>query len=257
MKRLVTALALAAVFATAACSSSTSGGGEGTGSALMSNSVSAPASTPPVSTAPVSAPASSAVSSPAAPVSSAPAGGGGLSQQEAQDALVTVTDVGGGFTQTTSDDSSDPLPCTPNDPPLDKQSPPAAKAQADFANSAGSALVSEEITTYADEATTESVLAAGEKGFDCPSATITTDTGKLKVTIGAATDLTSAVNVKVDKCEGWSITAQGVNLIVIVARLGQQIVAMTFTAASSVDTSTLPDSRTLTEVALKKVVAAL
>jgi hypothetical protein len=135
--------------------------------------------------------------------------------------------------------------------------PPSAKAQADFANAAGSALVSEEITVYADEAATKTVLAAGEKGFACKSATLTTDNGKLPVTIAGPTDLTTSVNVPVDKCEGWQISAQTANVVVIVARIGRQIIAMTFTAAASVDASTLPDSRTLTEAALKKVQAAL
>jgi hypothetical protein len=248
MNRLVAAVAgvavlFAALFA-AGCSSSTSGGGEGA------------ASTPPVST-PVSTPASTPVSSAVPSASESAVGTAGLSQQAAQDALIVAVDVGTGFKQTTSSDSSDPLPCTPEDPPLDQQFAPTAKALVDFANTAGSALVSEEITTYADAATAQTALAAGENGFACKSATIATDNGKIAVTISDPTDLTSSISVTVDKCEGWQISAQTANLVVIVARMGPQIVAMTFTAAPTVNPATLPDSRAITGAALKKVAAAL
>lgn len=241
------AVAATAVLGIAGCSSSTGGGGRGTGAAT----------TPPVSTPATSAPpASSPAVSASAPASSAAASGGVLSQQAAQEALLVATDVGAGFTKATSDDSSDPLPCTPNDPPLTTQFPPSTKAQVDFGNAAGSALVSEEITSYADEATALKALAGGEKGFSCPSATLGTGSNKLAVTITGPTDLTSSVNVTVDKCEGWQFKSTTVNLAVIVGRVGQQLVALTFTASTSVDTNTLPDSQTITEAALKKVLAA-
>ena len=41
--------------------------------------------------------------------------------------------------------------------------------------------------------------------------------------------------------------------MLIVARIGPQIVALTFTAASSVNKKTLPDTAAVTEKALSKV----
>jgi hypothetical protein len=241
-------VAATAVLGIAGCSSSTGGGGKGTGPASTP-----PASTPATSAAPVSSPAVSA----SAPASSGAASGGVLSQQAAQGALIVATDVGTGFAQATSDDSSDPLPCTPNDPPLDTQVPASTKAQVDFGNAAGSALVSEEITSYADEATAVKALAGGEKGFACKTATIGTGGNKMAFTLAGPTDLTTQVSTKVDKCEGWQLKSKTVNLVVIVSRIGQQIAALTFTASASIDPATLPSSQAVTEAALKKVAAAL
>ena len=161
--------------------------------------------------------------------------------------------MGGGFAQTTSDAGSDPLPCTPNDPPLDKAVPPNVKAQVDFQNSAGSALLSEEIDGYPDAATALRVLAAGEKGLACKSATIKTGGQTFHVRLQGPTDLTSSLNVAVDKCEGWQVKASSVEVVLIVARIGPQIVALTFTAAASVDKKTLPDTAAVTEKALRKI----
>jgi hypothetical protein len=237
MRKTFAALAIAALLGLAACSSS--GGG--------------PTNAP---TEPVSNPVATSPAGPSTSASSK-AAADGLSQEAAQDALLVGTDVGGGFAQTTSDASTSPLPCTPNDPPLDQLVPPKVKAQTDFQNSAGSALLSEEIDGYADEATAERVLAAGEKGLACKTATIKTGGQTLRVRLQGPTDLTSSVKVAVDKCEGWQVKASSVDVVLIVARVGPQIVALTFTVAASVDKSTLPSTATVTEKALSKVKEAV
>ncbi len=221
----------------AACSGSS--GGTGGGSATPTAPSTAPTVAP---TACCSASSSSA---------------GGLTQQSAQDALLIEADIGGGFAQTTSDATTSPLPCTPNDPPLDQLVPPKVKAQTDFQNSAGSALVSEEIDGYADVATAQRVLAAGEKGLACKTAKIKTGGQTLHVRLQGPVDLASSLKVSVDKCEGWQVKAPSVGVVLIVARIGPQIVALTFTAATSVDKSTLPNTSTVTEKALSKVKEAL
>jgi hypothetical protein len=232
MRTTFVALAMAALLGAAACSSS-SGGAGGT------DTPTAPSTAP---TPCCSAPSSSA---------------GGLTQEAAQDALLVGTDIGGGFAQTTSDADTSPLPCTPNDPPLDKLVPPKVKAQTDFQNSAGSALLSEEIDGYADEATAERVLAAGEKGLACKTATIKTGGQTLQVRLQGPTDLTSSLKVAVDKCEGWQVKASTVDVVLIVARIGPQIVALTFTAATSLDKTTLPSTADVSEKALSKVEEAM
>jgi hypothetical protein len=237
MRKTFAALAIAAMLGLAACSSS---GGP-------TNASSEPASP-------------SANSTPSASSSTPPstaAAADGLTQEAAQDALLVGTDIGGGFAQTTSDASTSPLPCTPNDPPLDKLVPPKVKAQTDFQNSAGSALLSEEIDGYADEATAERVLAAGEKGLACKTATIKTGGQTLRVRLQGPTDLTSSLKVTVDKCEGWQVKASSVDVVLIVARVGPQIVALTFTVATSVDKKTLPSTVAVSEKALSKVKEAV
>ena len=180
----------------------------------------------------------------------------GLTQEAAQDALLVGTDVGGGFAQTTSDAGTSPLPCTPNDPPLDQLVPPKVKAQTDFQNRRDRAAQRRD-HGYADEATAERVLAAGEKGLACKTATIKTGGQTLRVTMQGPTDLTSSLKVAVDKCEGWQIKASTVEVVLIVARVGPQIVALTFTAATSVDKSTLPSTADVSEKALTKVKEAM
>jgi hypothetical protein len=233
MGKTFAAFAMAALLGVAACSSS-GGGATAPPSAAVSKS---PTTAPPDTS-------SSSTNSHAA---------GGLTQETAQDALLIATDIGAGFAQTTSDAATSPLPCTPNDPPLDKLVPPKVKAQSDFQNTAGSALLSEEIDGYADDATALRVLAAGEKGLACQRATIKTGGQNLAVRLTGPTDLTSSLKVAVDKCEGWQVKASSVEVVLIVARIGPQIVALTFTAATSVDKSTLPSTAAVTEKALSKV----
>jgi hypothetical protein len=171
--------------------------------------------------------------------------------------LLVASDVGGDFSQTSASPASSPLPCQPNDPPLDERIPPSIKAETEFENAAGSAALSEEIDGYADTATAQRVLTEGAKGLSCKTGTIKTSNGTVKVQLNGPVDLTSDLDTKVDKAEGWQLTAGNVNLVLIVSVIGQQIVAMEFSAAKSVDPKTLPDTKAVTEKALAKVKAAL
>lgn len=231
-------LALLAVGAVAACSSTSSGHpttapSSPTGSSASTGSV------------PTGFPSSS--SSSAAPTS------GGLTEAQAQAALLTATEVGGGFAQTQSSDSDDPLPCTPTDPPLSQQFPPAVKVQADFGGASGNALFSEEIETFADADTVAQVIAAGEQGLACGTATV----GGAQVKIDGPTELTSQISVPVDKAEAWSLTSSALNASLVIAQIGPQLAVFSFGAAPSVDTTKLPDPPTLITTGLRKINAGL
>jgi hypothetical protein len=216
----------AALVATAACSTSTSGGGHGSG---------APSS------------AASATRSTAS---------GGLTQQQAQSALLAASDIGSDFVANDhSSTQSSPLPCEPAKPPLDQRYAPTTKAEADFALPSGKAEVDEEIVVYADEATAARALSAGEQGLSCHTATLGSGGNAIRVSIGGPKDVSGQLGpgVKVDKCEGWLVTATGISAVLVVARIGPQLVVLSFTADTSVDTSTLPNSQDVIKKAIQKV----
>lgn len=185
-----------------------------------------------------------------------PSSSGVLSAAQARRALLTPADVGSGFRAHTLKNGSTPFPCTPNDPPLDKQFPPAVDVHGAFLNASAPAEVTEQIEGYADTGTTESALAAGEKGLGCTTGTVTINGASQRVRISGPTDLTSALAAKVDKAEGWQLKLKGVAETIVVSRIGPQLVVLEFTATAKTDQSKLPDAKKVTETALSKVIAA-
>lgn len=247
---ILAAGALAALALTA-CSSSTAGTGSG-------SSVPPPSPVPSTSVSSTSGPSRSG-SSPSTSASSPPSSGGaagGLSAAQARGALISASDVGSRFAAQRPDTSTSPFPCTPNDPPLNKQVPPSFDVRTAFLNQAQRAEVTEEIAGYADEATTAAALAAGEKGLDCSSGTITSGSGSQRVQISGPTDVTSALKAKVDKAEIWQLEVRGAEEAILVSKVGPQLVVLEFTAASSADQSKLPSTQKIAETALSKVLAA-
>lgn len=235
MRIVAASVALLAAATLAACSSTSNG-----------TPTTAPSSrTTPSSSGPTGFPSSTS--------SSVPSSTGGLTQAQASAALLTAAEVGGGFAQTQTNDSDTPLPCTPNDPPLSKQFPPVVNVQADFEGAGGNAVVSEQIETFADASAVAEVIAAGEQGLACGTATL----GGAQVTIDGPTDLSTEIQVPVDKAEAWVVKSSALNASLIIAQLGQHLVVFAFTAAPSVDTSTLPDVGTVVTAGLEKVSAAL
>lgn len=190
--------------------------------------------------------------SPTTPPSS-PSASGGLTDAQAKAALLTAAEIGGGFAATPPDNTDSPLPCTPSAPSLSKQFPPDVKQEADFAGLNGNALFSEEIESYADAATIAQVIAAGEQGLACKTATV----GGTKVTIDGPTDLTSAAKIAVDKAEAWTLQSSAIDASLIIVQLGRVLVVFSFGAVPGADTSKLPDSEKILDDALAKVAAAL
>lgn len=235
--RIAAAAAALVALSLAACASSSNG----TPTSAPSSESQPSSSTPPSPTSFPTSPATSAATS------------GGLTEAQAQAALLTAAEVGGGFAATTSDNTDNPLPCTPNDPPLSQQFPPAVKVQADLAGLAGNALFSEEIETYADSSTVAQVIAAGEQGLGCSTATVS----GTAVTIDGPTDLSSAAKVPVDKAEAWTLTSSALNASLIIVQMHSVLVVYSFGAVPGTDTSKLPDSEKILDGGLAKVAAAL
>jgi hypothetical protein len=238
--------ALCAALVLAACSTSSSGDPT---TAPSISSGTAPGSSS--GTTPDSSSASTATGFP--PSSSGSSSSGALSQAQARAALLTAAEVGGGFTASSTDTSDTPLPCTPNAPTLSTRFPPDVKVQADFGGAGGKALFSEEVETFADAATVAQVVTAGEQGLSCSTATV----GGVKITLNGPTDLTSNIQVPIDKAEAWSVRSSALNASLVIVQMGRQLVVFSFGAAPSVDTAKLPDPPTLITAGLQKVAAAL
>lgn len=240
MRRFVTAVAIAtaAAFAATACSSTIAG--QPTHAA--SHSV-------PIAPTTSSQPATSSNPSPNAP----------LTNQQAQAALLTAAEVGGGFTARPSGGTGAPL-CDQHAPPLDQQFPPSGKARIEFIAPGGVALFGEEVLGYDSVTTTDQALAAGERALACRTATIHTQVnGKrqaIQYRIQPAIDVTNLVPVTVDKALRWVIrTDSHLYIQEVVTKIGANIVVLTFAAATNADTSHLASPATVLGAALRKAKA--
>lgn len=181
--------------------------------------------------------------------------GGGLTDQQAQAALLTAAEVGGGFKAQPSDNTSTPLPCDQQAPPLDQQFQPSAKAKTDLVSPDGQAYLSEEVIGYGSTATADQALAAGEKGLSCRTATVKVNGKPIQYRIDPVEDVTSRVGVTVDKALLWTVHTSVVTIQLVATKIGAQLVVLSFAASPKADTSKLPDQGKILKDALTKVKA--
>lgn len=210
-----------------ACSTSTNGGGKGSASAAVTSAASDP--------------------------SSSHAAAGGLSQEQTQGALLTVSDIGGGFVQGTVSSASNPPPCHQTLPPISRRYPPRAEAKRRFELPKGKAMIEEEILAYSDETTALTALAATEQGLSCSTAVLGTGADAVTVSIGAPQDVTADIKNGADKSEGWVVTSKDFVGSIVVSRVGTNLVAMTFLADRSVNGPGLPNVKATVKTAVSRV----
>jgi hypothetical protein len=184
------------------------------------------------------------------PSASAPAEG--LSRAQAQGALLTASEVGGGMSQTGNDTSQTPFPCTPAEPPLDKRVKPQVKVESTFADPNDQQEFTEEIANYGNEAGVTKALSLGEKGLACHNGSVRTKTGSVSVAIGGPLDLAKSITTQVDKVEGWSIASTTARQTLVVARVGTQLVVLTFATVGG-STPDTTNTAAVIEKALAKV----
>ena len=154
-----------------------------------------------------------------------------------------------------SEDTSRPLPCEAQAPPLDQQFQPSAKAKTDLVARDGKAYLSEEVIGYETAATADQALAAGERGFSCRTATVRVNGKPLRYHIQPAQDITANVGVTVDKAMLWRIRTSIVNIRLVAVKIGAQLIVISFAAPPGTDTSGLPDPVTVLKTAVTKVKA--
>jgi hypothetical protein len=174
-----------------------------------------------------------------------------LTQAQAQAALLTQSEVGSGLATAPVDTKQMPFPCTPDLPPPDVQVPPKVSAKATFANSTQDLQFTEQIESYADEATATKALIAGEKGLTCPVGQV----GNLSVTIQGPIDLSTSFTTKMDGAEAWALSQSQAKQSIIVAKMGSRLVALTFAEVTGADDRSV-DAAGIAGAALAKAGAA-
>ena len=234
--RMVAAL-LTAALAAAGCSSS--GGGGGTTSSVPAPPTS---SQPAASQPPVSAPQTT------------PGGPATITQATAQAALLTTSDVGSGFRKAQFRPSHDPLPCAPNDPPLEQQLPSNSEVGTAFIRNG--AAFGEDIRVYGDASTAGNVVARAAGGLNCPSGKLNL-TGKpttvefTKVQGSRIQNVTSAVGA--DLAFAVQGSTSQYDIVLIGCQVGNAAVLFSFLRTQSTPTSTLPNPIAIVATAIQKL----
>ena len=222
---------------------------------LLAGCTSSGTSDPSSSAPPItSTSASGTTPAPASPSAVKPtevAKSGGLSADQVKAALLSGDEVGSGLSTAKPDTSDAPFPCTPDDPPPDVQVPPKASAKTMFSNDTQDIELTEQVESYADNATAAKALAVGEKGLTCDIGTV----GNQQVTIQGPIDLSTSFTTKLDKAELWAVSGSGARQSIIVAKMGQRIVAVTFAELSGANDTGL-DAKGIADRAIAKVGAA-
>jgi hypothetical protein len=200
----------------------------------------------PAPTTPISTPVSAPVSTPAASETVTPA--------EVRAAMLTPADVGRGFTRARFQPSNDPLPCKPNDPPVETQFPSTLRVGTAIASTRVGAGLAEDVHLYADTPTAQQVMGVIEVGVNCPRGSLNL-TGKPEpVRFGSLQNVTPAVGAD----EAYAVEARSARLdIVLVAtRLDRAVILFSFVRTKSTPTSELPNPIQIVATAIAKIKAA-
>jgi hypothetical protein len=146
-----------------------------------------------------------------------------------QRVLLTAGDIRSrGFTATPDNSvTTQPAPCTPNDPPIDQQVPSLEHGGVDLHNSSAQADVDEQVAVYDTLDSALKVQAAVERGFSCPSGQLG---GGQKIKITGPQDLSTIITPRVSKAEGWSIKTAGIKGSLVLVRLNRVLVQFAFLA---------------------------
>jgi hypothetical protein len=246
--------AIAGMVATAllaGCATTTGGTGRGTSAPTPSApatarslpslpSISTVPSTP-ISSAPVSVPVSAPVSSPAASGSSTPA--------DVARVLLIPSDIHHGF-QSSSDSSSPdgPLPCTPNDPPVDQQVPPSEKGSAEFVKPSARLQINEEIDVYSGVPDARRAQRITEHGLACSHGTVS----GVAIDIQGPTDISSVLTPHLDKAEAWAIKSGKITGTLVLVRIHAVLVEFAFEADNNPNVKI--DAKQILETALAKII---
>jgi hypothetical protein len=237
------ALVVAALTLLSACS----GSGNGSNSPGTASSGASSSSTPPPSGS--STASGSATGSPSpTPSQTLTARRGPLTQAQARAALLTTAEIGSGLRSTAVATTPQPFPCTPRAAPPDVTVPPWAIAKAAFRNATRDIAVTEQLASYADEATAVKALRLAEKGLDCSTGTVNSQTVQLEGPL----DVTASFTTKVDAAGVWAVNGKGAKQSIILVKMGQRVLALSFGAATGADESSL-DATGIVDRALAKV----
>jgi hypothetical protein len=200
-------------------------------------------SSPPATTPPASQPASS-------PPASTPGGGETVTKAQADAMLLSLQDVGSGFTKAQFQPSNDPLPCAPNDPPLEQQIPSTLEAGTAFIRNG--AAFGEDLRFYPDSSTAQNVLDRAAHGLDCPSGKLNLTGRPETVSFGKLQDVTSAIH-GADKAVAVTGHNARYDIVLIGCQIGREAVLFSFLRTASTPTSSLPNPVSIVNTAVQKI----
>ncbi|MFN2518570.1 MAG: hypothetical protein ABR604_05910 [Jatrophihabitantaceae bacterium] len=216
-----------------ACSSGTSGNA----------STSAPAPSAPL-------PASTTISSGTpGPGSTTPGG----PQDRAQRALLTASDLAGGFTAGNYTRRDRPPPCAAaGSPSFRKQTSPQADVGTTLQHAKPRAALGEQIFVYADASTAKHALSTGKAGLSCSTGTVYySDGSKASIHITPAVDVSS--DLAVDSAFAWQLKNADIQGAQVAFALGSLVVVLSFQTVTGTDTSKLPDILSVARFAIAKI----
>lgn len=150
-------------------------------------------------------------------------------------ALLTADDVGPGFLATPGelDDPDDTTPC--GTPGVDQVVPPALQDSVDINNLIANLFVSHSVNQYADAATAEKAMAAGQEGLACGKGTSTESDGSTVDFELTEIPLTGLG----DQAFAYSGTAttggQAVAVSFVAMRIGRAVSVLTFLSEPEAD----------------------
>jgi hypothetical protein len=172
-----------------------------------------------------------------------------VTKAQADAMLLTLQDVGAGFSTAQFQPSQDPLPCAPNDPPLEQQIPSTLEVGTAFIRKG--AAFGEDLRFYPDAATATSVLTKAVNGLNCPSGKLNLTGTPETVNFGKIHDVTSAVGA--DKAAAVEGRTSRYDIALVGCQVGREAVLFSFLRTKSTPTSTLPNPITLVSTAVQKI----
>lgn len=163
--------------------------------------------------------------------------------------LLAADDIGPGYTR---GDDPQPEPSTPTPcggPSTVAQFPNAVRVGVSH-DGPQAASVTETVSVYGDQATSDAAFAAVHDGLACGQGTI----GAESVVITPREDLRADVGG--DQASGWRVGGDRFDAIYISVQIGPAVVNLVFLAPTNVDTSTLPDPLPIAARGVQKIRAA-
>jgi hypothetical protein len=165
--------------------------------------------------------------------------------------LLSAAEIGHGFAETgTESTSSDPYPCTPNDPPVDEAVPPTDTGTADFAKTSPQLVITEQVAVYADLSHAVQAQQLTDAGLACAHGTVAQGQ---QIDITGPTDISSDLTVHLDSAEAWDIRAGSTVGVLVQLRIHAVMVHFAFVAANKKHAGAV-DVKQIVETGIAKVI---
>ena len=177
-----------------------------------------------------------------------------ITKAQASAALLTASEIGTGFSTAQFKPSTDALPCTPNEPPLEQQVPSTLEVGSAALATSRQAALSEDLRFYPDATTAEHVLTLAAKGLDCAQGRLNITGTPEAVSFGKQQDITSDVGA--DQALAVQATSKDYDIVLIGCRVDRALVLFSFLRTKTSNTATLPNPIAIATQGVTKIKAA-